>query len=203
MERPPRVFVCASAVGYYGDRGEAVLDESAPAGAGFLAGVCTAWEKAALAARRLGCRVALARFGVVLSPAGGFLAQVAMLFSLGLGGALGSGRQRTSWISIDDAAAAILHLLMNDEIAGAVNFTTPEAPTNRRLTRTLARVLGRPARLRVPEIAVRAAFGELAEETMLASSHAEPTRLLASGFRFRHPELEPALRHLLGRRAEP
>ena len=135
---------------------------------------------------------------MVLSPAGGFLARVLPPFRLGLGGRLGDGRQRVSWISIDDAAAAILHVLMTDALAGAVNLTAPAAPTNRELTAILGAVLRRPAVLPLPAAAARALFGRLADELMLAGVRAEPGRLLAAGFRFRHPALEPALRHLLG-----
>jgi uncharacterized protein (TIGR01777 family) len=190
--------VSASAVGFYGDRGDRPVDESAPAGDGFLAGVCGSWEAAALAAGELGVRVAIARFGVVLSPAGGFLARVLPLFRLGLGGRLGDGRQRMSWISVDDAAAAILHVLMTDTFAGPINLTAPRAPTNRELTALLGAVLSRPAVLPVPGVAARALFGRLAEETMLSGIRAEPARLLSAGFPFRHPEPEAALRHLLG-----
>ncbi len=198
LERPPRILVSASAVGLYGDRGDEPVDESAPPGDGFLADVCASWEAAALAAGELGARVAVARFGVVLSPAGGFLARVLPPFRLGLGGRLGDGRQRVSWISIDDAAAAILHVLMTDTLAGPINLTAPQALTNRELTATLGSVLRRPAVLPLPAAAARALFGRLADETMLAGVRAAPARLLASGFRFRHPEPEPALRHLLG-----
>ncbi len=201
LERPPRVFLCASAIGFYGDRPRVELDETAAGGSGFLADVCAAWEEAALAARRLGARVALARFGVVLSPRGGFLARVLPPFRLGLGGPLGGGHQQVSWISVDDAAAAILHALMSDTLEGPVNVVSPEPLANAELTRILARVIGRPAALRLPVPVVRAAFGELAEETMLSSARVLPGRLLESGFRFRHPCLEPALRHLLGREA--
>ena len=198
LERPPRVLVSASAVGYYGDRGEAAVDESAAAGEGFLADVCAAWEEAAASARELGVRVALARLGVVLSPAGGLLARLLPPFRLGLGGRLGDGRQRTSWISVDDAAAALLHLLHDDELEGPFNLTAPEAPSNAELTRALARSLRRPALLPLPATAARVLFGEMADELMLAGVAARPGRLLAAGFDFRHGGLEAALRHLLG-----
>ena len=198
LERPPKVLVCASAVGFYGDRGEGEVDESAGVGGGFLAEVCSAWEEAAAGAAGFGARVVLARLGVVLSPAGGFLARVLPPFRLGLGGRLGDGRQRMSWISIDDAAAAILHLLYSEELAGPVNIAAPEAPSNRQMTRVLAEVLRRPAVLPLPAGAARALFGEVAEETMLAGVGARPARLEASGFRFRHAEADTALRHLLG-----
>ena len=198
MQRPPRVLVSASAVGFYGDRGDLALDESEPAGRGFLAELCADAEEAALAAAGLGTRVAVARLGVVLSPAGGLLARLLPIFRLGLGGRLGDGRQRVSWISIDDAAAAILHLLMRAELAGPVNLTAPAAPSNRELTAVLATVLRRPAALPLPTRAVRLLWGRAADETMLSGVRARPARLEEDGFRFRHPELEAALRHLLG-----
>ncbi len=198
LDQPPRSFISASAIGYYGDRGDTRLDESATTGSGFLAEVCSAWEEAALAAGDLGCRVALARLGVVLSPAGGFLRSVLTPFRFGLGGRLGDGRQKVSWISIDDAAAALIHLLMSPNLEGPFNLATPQAPSNSELTGVLAGVLRRPAALPLPAAVARAACGEMAQETMLASVWAHPARLLAGGFRFRHPDLEPALRHLLG-----
>ena len=143
-------------------------------------------------------RVALARLGVVLSPAGGLLASLLPPFRLGLGGRLAHGRQRMSWISVDDAAAALLHLLMGDDLEGPFNLTAPHAPTNRELTSTLGRLLRRPTLLPVPGFAARAAFGEMADELMLGGVAASPARLLTDGYRFRHDTLEPALRHLLG-----
>ena len=198
LEKPPRVLVNASAVGFYGDRGDRPADETAGAGTGFLAEVCAAWEEAALAGRELGLRVALARLGVVLSPAGGLLGRLLPPFRLGLGGRLGDGRQRVSWISIDDAAAALLHLLMGDELEGPFNLAAPEAPSNRQLSATLAGLLRRPALLPLPAAAARLAFGEMAHELMLEGVAARPDRLLGDGFAFRHPRLEGALRHLLG-----
>ena len=198
LPRPPRVLVSASAVGFYGDRGAAEVDESAAAGEGFLADVCAAWEAAALTGRDLGMRVALARLGVVLTPAGGLLARLLPPFRLGLGGRLGDGRQRMSWISVDDAAAALLHLLLTEGLEGPFNLAAPRAPSNGELSRTLARELRRPALLPLPAPAVRAIFGEMGRELMLAGVAARPDRLLASGFSFRHPGLAEALRHLLG-----
>ena len=203
LERPPRVLVSASAIGFYGDRGAESLDESSPAGDGFLAELCSAWERAALAARTPGTRVAVARLGVVLSPAGGFLARLLPPFRLGLGGRLGDGRQRVSWISVDDAAGALLHLLMSDELDGPVNLTAPRAPTNRELTALLGRLLGRPTPLSMPAPVARALFGEVADGTMLSGVRARPALLQASGYRFRHAGPEVALRHLLGLPSSP
>lgn len=204
LGRRPRVLVCASAVGIYGSRGDEVLDdESAPAAPGdFLADVVREWEAAAAPARAAGIRVAQPRFGAVLSPAGGALAKMLPPFRLGLGGPVGGGRQWLSWISIDDAIGAIHHALFTEDLAGPFNAVAPAPVTNAELARTLGRVLGRPAALPVPAAVLTALFGEMARATLLASVRAVPRRLERSGYRFRHPALEPALRHLLGRPAE-
>lgn len=201
LERPPRVLVSASAVGIYGDRGDEVLTEASPlgdAGDGFLVSVAREWEAAAEPARAAGIRVVYPRFGVVLSPAGGALSRMLPPFRFGLGGRIGSGSQWISWISIDDAIGAILHFLATD-IRGPVNVTAPEPLTNRNFTRILARVLARPALIPVPATALRFAFGEMANETLLSSVRVLPSRLLQSGYRFQYPELEGALSHVLGR----
>lgn len=196
-EQPPRAFLCASAVGLYGDRGAEVLDEASGVGEGFLAEVCREWEAAAYAAA--GVRVAALRFGVVLTPAGGALARMLPAFRAGLGGPVGGGRQYVSWVAMDDALYAIHRALMDERLAGPINVVSPHPVTNYELARTLARVLGRPAMLRVPAKALRLAFGEAAEEMLLASCRAVPGRLTAAGFAFRFGRLEDALRHLLGR----
>ena len=201
LDRPPRVLVSASAVGYYGDRGAELLRETSPPGTGFLAGVCRDWEAATRAAAAKGIRVATLRFGIVLSPAGGALARMLPPFRLGVGGRIGGGRQYMSWIAVDDAVGAIHHALMTDDLEGPVNVVAPQAVTNREFTRTLGRVLRRPTIFPVPAFAARLAFGELADALLLASARVEPARLLAAGYRFRHPDLEDALRHLLGRPA--
>jgi hypothetical protein len=192
LERPPRVFVCASAVGYYGDRGGEVLDEDSPPGEGFLAAVCRDWEGAALRASDVCERVAMLRFGVVLSARGGALARMLPPFRLGLGGRLGPGRQYFPWIHIDDAVAAIRHV-MDRDVRGAVNFVAPQQVTNAGLTFALAGTLRRQAPLPVPSLALRVAFGEMAKETLLASACVEPRVLRESGFEFRFPKLEAAL----------
>lgn len=192
LERPPRVLVCASAVGYYGDRGGEVLDEDSPPGEGFLAAVCRDWETAALRASAVCERVAMLRFGVVLSARGGALARMLPPFRLGLGGRLGSGRQYFPWIHIDDAVAAIRHVVER-EIHGAANLVAPEQATNSGLTFAMARILRRRAPLPVPSLALRVAFGEMAKETLLASACVVPKVLQESGFAYRHPSLEAAL----------
>jgi uncharacterized protein (TIGR01777 family) len=192
----PRVFISASATGIYADGGERELDEQSAAGTTFLARVCTDWERAA---RDLtGVRGVQMRFGVILSPAGGALAKMLPPFRLGLGGRVGSGRQWVPWIALDDAVYAIHHALFDGDLAGPVNVVAPSPVTNAELTRTLGRVLRRPALLPLPAAGARALFGELAEEALLASRRVLPRRLGARGFAWAHPELEGALRHILG-----
>ena len=202
LNEPPKVLVSASAIGYYGARGDEILDERSTRGTGFLADVAEAWESTSLAATKAGIRVVNPRFGVVLSPAGGALAKMLPLFSVGAGGVLGSGRQWVSWISLDDAVSALLHCLMARHLEGPVNLTAPNPVDNRDLTRTLAKVLRRPAFARVPSLAAKVAFGEMADEMLLTGSRVLPKQLLDSDHEFRHPDLETALRHLLGR-ADP
>jgi len=193
----PRVFISASAVGYYGPRGHEPITEEAGAGQGFLAQVCQEWEAAAMAASEMGVRVALARLGVVLSARGGALARLLPIFRLGLGGPVGSGHQYVSWVAIDDVVAAFLWLLEKEELAGPFNVTAPEPVTFAELAQTLGRVLKRPAFLRVPGFLLRLVLGEMAQETLLSGQRALPKRLLTSGFQFRFPRLEEALHHLL------
>jgi uncharacterized protein (TIGR01777 family) len=199
LSPPPRVVICASAVGFYGNRGDEVLREESAPGAGFLAEVCCDWETATKPAADAGIRVVHLRFGVVLSPAGGALAKMLTPFKLGLGGVLGDGRQWMSWIALDDAVGVIGHALADDALHGPVNVVAPEPATNHDFTRTLARVLLRPAIFPVPAFALRLALGEMADALLLSSQRVEPARLVASGHRFRFPELEGALRHLLRR----
>jgi len=198
--RPPQVLISASAVGIYGDRGDEVLTEESPPGdpnRDFLVSVTREWEKAAEPARVEGIRVVHPRFGVVLSPAGGALRKMLLPFRLGLGARLGSGKQWMSWISIDDVVQALHQALVDDGLQGAVNATAPEPLTNRDFTRTLARVLSRPALFAVPESALRLALGEMAGGTILSSARVVPARLLQAGYHFGHPDLESALRHVL------
>jgi len=197
LARPPRVLVCGSATGYYGDRGDEVLREDSAPGTGFLAGVCQEWEAAAEPARAAGIRVVHLRTGTVLSPDGGALARLLPVFRLGLGGTLGSGRQYLSWVAIQDVVGAVRHVLGRDGIEGPVNVTAPHPVTNREFTRALGHVLRRPTALPVPAAALRAIFGEVADEALLASARVEPTRLLASDYPFRFTEIAGALRALL------
>jgi uncharacterized protein (TIGR01777 family) len=199
LSRPPKVLVSASAIGYYGDRGAEPLGEDSPAGVGFLADVCQAWEAAALTAEQKGMRVVLLRLGVVLSPTDGALAKMLLPFQLGVGGVLGSGKQYMSWIALDDTIDALHQTLITESLRGAVNVTAPSPVTNREFTATLGRVLRRPTVLPVPAFALRLALGAMADALLLSGARVEPRRLLASGFQFRHPELEGALRHVLGK----
>jgi uncharacterized protein len=197
----PRVLVCASGVGYYGDRGDEVLTESSSPGSGFLAEVCKQWEAAADPAREAGLRVVHLRTGPVQDMAGGGLPRQALLFRLGLGGRLGSGRQWLSWTALGDIVGAYLHALTHDELDGPVNNAAPKPVTNAEFTATLARVLGRPAMLPVPAFAPRLVLGEAADEFLFVSQRALPVRLRETGYRFQFPELEQALRHTLKRPA--
>jgi uncharacterized protein len=195
----PRVLVCASGVGFYGDRGDEVLTEASSGGRGFLADVVRRWEAAADPARAAGLRVVHLRTGPVQTAAGAGLPKQALMFRLGIGGRLGSGRQWLSWISLDDIAGAYLHALTRQDLDGPVNAVAPNPVTNAEFTATLARVLRRPAVLHVPAFGPRLVLGEAADELLFVSQRARPARLQASGYRFQFPELEPALRHTLGR----
>jgi uncharacterized protein len=194
----PRVLLAGSAIGWYGDTGTRAVDESAPAGAGFLADVCRQWEAAAEPARAAGARVATLRTGLVCGRGGGLLGRMVPLFKLGLGGRLGSGRQYWSWISMADEVDAIRHVLAGD-LAGPVNLTGPDPVTNAEFTKTLARVLGRPAIAPVPPIALRIALGGFADEGVLSGQRVLPHALQESGYSFQHPTLEAALRYATGR----
>ena len=199
LPNPPKVLVSASAVGFYGDGGDRALDEDAPSGADFLAGVAREWEAATVPAADRGIRVVNTRFGVVLSPQGGVLARLLPAFRLYGGGKLGSGRQWMSWIALDDLVGALHHALFADDLTGPVNVTAPTPVTNEQFGATLGRVLGRPSAMTVPAFALRAMYGEMAEVMLLAGQRVLPRKLLASGFVFRFPELEGALRWELGK----
>ncbi len=199
VARPPKVLVCASAIGYYGDRGDQMLSEDAPPGNDFLAQVCREWEAAAAAAAKAGIRVVNLRFGIVLSAAGGALQKMLLPFKLGAGGRIGSGRQYWSWIALDDAVGAIHHALVTEPLAGPVNAVVPVPVTNAEFTRILGRVLRRPAIAPLPAFAARLLLGEMADALLLASARVVPARLQDTGYTFRHADLESALRHLLGR----
>ena len=214
LERRPEVLITASAVGYYGDRGDEILDEDSAAGTGFFPEVCSAWEAAARPAEEAGIRVVHLRFGVVLGAKGGALGQMLPLFRLGLGGKLGSGRQWMSWVSEADVAGAALFALnggrldangldadgeakpalsSSAKLSGPVNVVGPQAVINAEFTRELGRAVHRPAIVPAPAFALRLAFGEMADEALLASQRVRPKRLLEAGFAFRHATLAEAL----------
>ncbi|HKQ98158.1 MAG TPA: TIGR01777 family oxidoreductase, partial [Candidatus Polarisedimenticolia bacterium] len=190
---PPRVLVQASAVGYYGDRGDEILTEASPPGRGFLPDTCVAWEAATAPAVERGIRVVALRFGVILSARGGALAKMLPPFRLGLGGVVGSGRQWWPWLSIDDAVGLIRHAIATDAVLGAVNAVAPEPATNRTFTAALGRAVRRPAFLPLPAFAARVVLGEMADALLLSSARVVAGRALEIGFRHRHPTLESAL----------
>ena len=197
LPRRPKVFIAASAVGFYGSRGDEPLDETSAPGTGFLADVCQEWEEAAAPARDAGIRTVHLRTGLVLSRRGGLLARVLPPFKMGAGGIVGTGRQWLSWISLADATAAIQHAIGTAELSGPVNLTAPQPVPNAEFARTLGKILGRPTLVPVPAFAVRLLLGEMGDELMLSGQKVLPKKLLASGFRFAHPDLESALRWAL------
>ena len=198
LSDPPEVMVSASAVGYYGDRGDEVLREESASGSDFLADVCREWEAAAAPARVAGIRVVHPRIGIVLSPKGGALGRTLPIFKLGGGGPIGSGRQWWSWVAIDDVVGSIVHALTDGSVRGPMNVGSPNPLTNAEYTKVLGRVLRRPTLFPLPAPAARLMLGEVADALLLASQRMRPARLEETGYAFRHPELEGALRHLLG-----
>lgn len=197
LQQRPSVLVCASAAGFYGDRGDEILMEDSAPGPGFLAGVCGAWEAAAAPAREAGIRVVSIRTGLVLARVGGLLKILLLPFQLGLGGPIGHGRSYWSWIALDDLIAVYRFAITRESLAGPVNAAAPHPVTNAEFARTLGVVLRRPAVLPVPPFALRLVFGREAADDMLSGFRLQPARLQAAGFRFQYPELEPALRHVL------
>ena len=198
LRRPPSVLVSASAVGFYGNRGDQLLSESAKPGRGFLAELCQAWEAATGPAVRMGIRVVHLRTGLVLTPAGGALGTMLLPFKIGIGGRIGSGRQYMSWIDHDDLLSLILHVIRTTSIRGAVNATAPYPVPNATFTGTLGRVLQRPTLLPVPGVAIHALLGEMGKEMLLKGQRVQPGVAEASGFEFLYPGLEESLRHQLG-----
>lgn len=200
MPNPPRVLVCASAIGFYGDRGDQLLVETEPPGCGFLPEVCTQWERATQPAVDAGIRVVNLRIGVVLSPEGGALKQMLLPFQFGLGGKVGSGRQYWSWISLPDLVRSILFAVEEESLTGPVNAVAPDAVTNAEFTGMLGRVLRRPTFFPLPGFMARLVLGEMADELLLASIRVAPEQLQKHGFEFEHPDLETALRAVLHRK---
>jgi uncharacterized protein (TIGR01777 family) len=197
MQKPPRVMVSASAIGYYGDRGSEILREDSGPGTGFLSDVCRQWEAATDPATRKGIRVVHLRIGIVLSRNGGALPKMLFPFKLGIGGKIGSGQQYWSWISIDDLCSSILHCIQATGLHGAVNAVSPDPVTNLEFTKALGRVLHRPAIFPLPAFAARVVLGEMADGLLLASARVEPAKLLGSRFVFQHKDLEATLANLL------
>jgi len=192
-------MICASAVGYYGHRKDWIMTEQDSPGNDFISKVCYEWEKAAAPAIEKGIRVVFMRIGIALTPAGGALKRLLPHFQMGLGGKIASGNQFMSWIGIDDVIGAIYHAVNHEELEGAVNLVAPNPVTNLEFTNRLGKVLSRSARFTVPALAVKLAFGEMGKEVLLSSTRVQPIKILESGYKFRNPELEGALRHLLGK----
>lgn len=197
ISKRPSTLICASAIGYYGDRGDHVLDENAAPGSGFLADTCREWEAEALAAEKLGVRVVCIRIGVVLSRNGGALTRMLLPFQLGLGGIVGPGTQYWSWIGLNDLVRIIEFCVDHSEISGAVNAVSPEPSTNREFTRTLGSVLSRPTLFPLPAFMARLVLGEMAQDLLLASTRVIPAALLRSGFQFEQPSLKECLQYEL------
>jgi uncharacterized protein (TIGR01777 family) len=198
LAQPPKVFLCASATGFYGDRGDESLDEQSDSGGGFLAGVCREWEQATEPANAASVRTVNLRFGPILARDGGMLAKLLTPFKMGMGGKVGSGKQYISWVAIDDVVNAIKLALKDETIRGPLNIVSPHPVTNEEFTKTLGHVLSRPTALAMPAFAVRLAFGEMADEMLLTSQRVIPKKLNDAGYEFQQPELEGALRKHLG-----
>jgi uncharacterized protein (TIGR01777 family) len=203
LEHPPKALINASAIGFYGDRGDEAVHEESEPGTGFLAELCQAWETATEPARAAGIRTVLLRFGVVLTPDGGALAKMLPAFRLGVGGKLGPGTQRMPWISLVDAVGVIRFALSHTELAGPVNAVAPESVTNAELSQTLGRVLGRPVMMPVPGFMLKAAMGQMADEMLLSGANVRPRRLEVAGYRFEYPRLVDAFEALFPRRSSP
>lgn len=199
LNHPPEALICASALGFYGDRGDEILTEDSPPGNSFLSDLCCEWEKATQPAADKGIRTVNVRIGIVLTPAGGALSRMLLPFKLGLGGPLGNGKQYMSWIAIDDLLYLIYHTITNPNLSGPVNAVSPDPVTNKEFTRTFAKVLHRPAIFPVPAFALRLAQGQMADELLFASARIKPAKLLENNHQFHYPTLKDALRHVLGK----
>ncbi|MGR3218416.1 MAG: TIGR01777 family oxidoreductase [Candidatus Anammoxibacter sp.] len=197
LDKHPNVFVCASAIGFYGDRGNEVLTEESSIGDCFLSEVCEKWEEEAAAVAGANIRVVNLRFAMVISSRGGAVQAMLPAFKKGVGGRLGSGKQYVSWVLIDDAVNAIHHVLTDDSLSGPVNVSSPNPVTNKVFTKTFGKIIRRPTFIPMPAFSARLAFGEMADELLLASTRVEPAKLINSGFKFEYPEIEDALRNVL------
>ncbi len=196
LTAPPRAFVCASAIGYYGNRGDELLNEDSARGTDFLSEVCSEWEQATALAAEKGIRVVNARFGIILDQEGGALKKMLPPFRMGIGGRLGSGKQWMSWITLDDVINALHFALTNESLRGPVNYVAPNPVTNADFTKTLGRVLSRPTLFPVPEFAIKLLFGEMGEALLLGSQRVAPTQLEQAGYQFKHAQLEAGLRDI-------
>lgn len=194
---PPKTFVCASAIGYYGNRGDELLTETSAPGDDFLAKVCADWEEATALATEKGIRVVNARFGVILDTNGGALKKMLPPFRMGVGGRIGSGKQWMSWIALDDVIGGIKFALANESVKGPVNFVSPNPVTNAEFTKTLGKVLSRPTIFPIPAFAIKLMFGEMGEDLLLGGQRVAPARLAGGGFEFSYAQLEAALGHML------
>ena len=197
LARPPKTLISASAIGFYGNRGDELLTENSRSGDDFLAGVCVEWENATAHAAEKGIRVVNTRFGIILDSQGGALAKMLTPFRMGVGGQIGSGTQWMSWIALDDVVAAIKHVLVGETAKGPVNFVAPKPVQNAEFTKTLGRVLSRPTIFPIPAFGVRLMFGEMGDALLLSSQRVEPKKLNEAGYQFSYPVLGEALRHVL------
>ena len=197
LAQPPKTLISASAIGYYGNRGDELLTENSPPGSDFLAGVCVEWEKATDHARGKGVRIVNTRFGIILDKDGGALAKMLPPFRMGIGGRIGDGKQWMSWIALDDVIGALQFVLANESMNGPVNFVAPNPVTNAEFTKALGKALSRPTLFPIPAFGVRLAFGEMADALLLSSQRVEPKRLKSSGYEFKHSQLDEALRVVL------
>jgi len=197
LTKPPRVFISASAIGFYGDRGEELLTEESKPGDGFLADVCVEWENATKPAKEKGIRTVHARFGIILDPEGGALAMMLTPFRMGVGGKVGDGKQWMSWIALDDVVVGLRYLLDHETISGPVNFVAPNPVRNAEFTKALGHALARPTFFRVPTFIARTAFGEMADALLLSSQHVEPKMLKSAGYQFRYPTIDETLSQIL------
>ncbi len=197
LARPPKTLISASAIGYYGNRGDELLTETSPPGDDFLAGVCVEWENSTAHAAEKGIRVVNTRFGIILDSEGGALAKMLTPFRMGVGGKIGSGKQWMSWIALDDVVGAIDHALVSETVKGPVNFVAPNPVRNAGFTKTLGRVLSRPTIFPIPAFGARLVFGEMGDALLLSSQRVEPVRLKEAAYQFDYPQLEGALSHVL------
>ena len=200
LQSPPRLLISASAIGFYGNRGDKLVSEDSPPGEGFLSEVCQKWESATESLVKKGIQVVKLRIGIVLSFKGGALGKMLIPFKLGLGGKIGSGRQWMSWISMDDLMGIFLHIIGHSEIQGPVNAVTPNPVTNRAMTKVLGRILHRPTIFPIPAFIVRLIFGEMADEMFLSSTRVVPNVLLQTGYSFLYPDLKGAITHIVDKK---